>query len=130
MLMKLELIPIPVTDIDRAKTFYTEKIGFHCDHDTRVSASVRVVQLTPTGSGCSIVLMHGMPEMEQMTPGTVKGVHLVVKNAQATSEALTARGVEVSPVRDVGGGVKMASFQDPDGNSWAIQEIPWRVSEF
>jgi len=123
MNMKLELVPIPVSDIDRAKAFYVDKIGFHADHDVQPSATVRVVQLTPPGSACSIVLGAGLPGIE-MPPGSLKGLHLVVADINKAREALAGRGVAVSDVDDVGGGIKYASFRDPDGNTWTLQEMP------
>ncbi|MBA2591928.1 MAG: VOC family protein [Herpetosiphonaceae bacterium] len=119
--MKLELIPIPVADVDRAKAFYVEKIGFHLDHDVQPSPTMRVVQLTPPGSACSIVIGTGMGG--GMQPGTIQGVHLVVQDAQQARELLASRGVAVSEINDMGG-VKYVYFSDPDGNSWELQEIP------
>lgn len=124
--MKLELVPVPVADVDRAKAFYVEQVGFNVDHDTRISDTMRVVQLTPPGSACSIVIGTGMPEISEMQPGTVKALHLVVADIHASREALARRGVRVGEVQDVGRGVKFVSFRDPDGNSWLLQEIPWR----
>ncbi len=120
--MKLELVPIPVSDVDRAKTFYAEKIGFHVDHDVQPGNGMRVVQLTPPGSACSIVIGTGMGEMSEMQPGMIKGLHLVVADIQQAREALVSRGVEVGEVDDMGG-VKYVAFSDPDGNSWLLQEI-------
>jgi predicted enzyme related to lactoylglutathione lyase len=122
--MKLELVPVPVADIDRAKAFYAEKIGFNVDHDTRPSETVRVVQLTPPGSGCSIVLTMGMGEISSMTPGSVKGLHLVVKDIQQTRDALVGRGVAVGEIIVYPREIKFAGFSDPDGNLWMLQEIP------
>lgn len=130
MEMKLELVAIPVADVDRAKTFYIEKVGFHADHDVQPGNGMRVVQLTPPGSACSIVIGTGMPEIAKMQPGSVKAIHLVVANVDKAREALASRGVEVSEVAEHGRGVKHVSFSDPDGNSWVCQEIPWRASEF
>ena len=127
--MKLELVPIPVADVDRAKTFYVERLGFVEDVDVRPTEGMRVVQLTPPGSACSIVLGTGMPQISDMTPGAVRGVHLVVADiAQARAE-LAARGVEISEVQDVGGGVLYASLQDPDGNTLTLQQMPWRTGD-
>ncbi|HTE86322.1 MAG TPA: VOC family protein [Dehalococcoidia bacterium] len=124
--MKLELVPVPVSDVDRAKAFYVEKVGFNTDHDTRFGDTARVVQLTPPGSACSIVIGTGLGEISEMTPGSVKALHLVVANVATAREALIARGVDVGDVEDHGGGVKFAHFRDPDGNSWALQEMAWR----
>lgn len=120
--MKLELVPIPITDIDRAKAFYTEQLGFGVDHDVRPAAGVRVVQLTPPGSACSILLSAGLPSVE-MPPGVLRGLHLVVDDLAATRADLTGRGVDVSEVEDMGG-MLYAHFRDPDGNSWALQQMP------
>ena len=122
---KLELVPIPVADVDRAKAFYVEKMGFHADHDVQPGNGMRVVQLTPPGSACSILLGTGMGEISEMRPGSVKGLHLVVKDIEKAREALESRGVAVSEVDDMGG-VKYVHFSDPDGNSWSLQEIPGR----
>jgi catechol 2,3-dioxygenase-like lactoylglutathione lyase family enzyme len=120
--MKLELVPIPVADIDRAKAFYTEQLGFGADHDVRPADGVRVVQLTPPGSACSILLSAGLPAVE-MPPGLLRGLHLVVDDLAATSADLTGRGVDVSEIQDIGG-MLYASFRDPDGNSWTLQQMP------
>ena len=116
---KLELVPLPVADVDRAKAFYMEKVGFHLDHDVR-NGDLRVVQLTPPGSACSIVIGKGIVDTP---PGSVKLLHLVVPDIQAARAELKRRGVEVSEVQDLGGGITMAIFDDPDGNSWAVQHI-------
>ena len=121
MNMKLELVPVPVADIDRAKAFYVEQAGFHADHDVRPGGAVRVVQLTPPGSACSIVLAEGLPGID-MPPGSLRGLHLVVADIIAAREALAGRGVDVGGLVDLGG-VKYASFADPDGNTWTLQEI-------
>ncbi len=121
--MKLELVPIPVADVDRAKAFYVEKVGFHLDHDVQPSDAMRVVQLTPPGSACSIVI--GVSDME---PGSVKALHLVVADVAQARETLSGRGVAVGEIVDMGG-VKYAHFSDPDGNSWLLQEIPARLSK-
>ncbi|MBI1255917.1 MAG: glyoxalase [Chloroflexi bacterium] len=128
--MKLELVPIPVTDVDRAKAFYVNKVGFHLDHDVEPGNGMRVVQLTPPGSACSIVIGTGMGEITSMTPGTIKAIHLVVKDVAQAREALISRGVDVGDVSEAGGGIKYAGFSDPDGNSWLFQEMPWRSAEF
>ena len=129
MEMKLELVPVPVSDVDRAKAFYVEKVGFNADLDVRPSDTVRVVQLTPPGSACSIVIGAGLPSIE-MQPGSLRGLHLVVADINKAREALADRGVKVSEVDEHERGVKYASFSDPDGNTWALQEMPWRSSEF
>jgi catechol 2,3-dioxygenase-like lactoylglutathione lyase family enzyme len=127
MEMKLELVPVPVADVDRAKAFYAEKLGFNVDHDTRPSESVRVVQLTPIGSGCSIMIGTGMGELSAVQPGSVKGLHLVVKDVRAARELLISRGVEVGELIEYPGGIAFAGFSDPDGNSWLFQEIPGKL---
>ncbi len=129
MKMKLELVPVPVADVDRAKAFYVEQVGFHADLDVRPGESVRIVQLTPPESACSIVLGTGLPSLA-MPPGSLRGLHLVVGDIYQAREALVSRGVEVSEVDEHDQGVKYASFSDPDGNTWALQEMPWRSSEF
>ena len=130
MEMKLELVPIPVSDVDRAKAFYIDKVGFNLDLDVQPGNGLRVVQLTPPGSACSIVIGTGMPEIAKMQPGSVKALHLVVADVRKAREALAGRGVEVGEVEEHDRGVKYASFSDPDGNSWVFQEMPWRSSEF
>ena len=120
--MKLENVPVPVSDVDRAKAFY-EKVGFKLDVDTRPTDTMRVVQFTPPGSACSIVFGTGMGEITAMTPGSVKGLHLVVDDIDTARSALVQRGVAVGEITDVGG-VKYAGFSDPDGNLWLIQEFP------
>ncbi|QDA58833.1 VOC family protein [Hymenobacter jejuensis] len=119
---KLELVPVPVTDVDRAKQFYQEQAGFHLDHDVLPSATVRVVQLTPIGSACSIVLTTGLSGMA-MAPGVLRGLHLVVEDIDQARQELVNRGVAVGEVSDMGG-IKYASFSDPDGNTWTLQYIP------
>ena len=119
--MKIELIPIPVTDVDRAKAFY-EKVGFNADHDHKVSDELRFVQLTPPGSACSIVLGTGITEME---PGSVNAYQMVIEDADAAREELAGRGVEVSEVDEQPWG-RFVYFSDPDGNRWALQAIPPR----
>lgn len=121
--MKLELIPLPVADVDRAKAFYVEQVGFGLDHDVAPGNGMRVVQLTPPGSSCSIVIGTGMQEIDAMTPGSVKGLHLVVDDIVVVRQALVDRGVVMGDVVDMGG-IKFAGFADPDGNSWTLQEIP------
>jgi len=121
--MRLELVPIPVSDVDRATSFYVEKVGFGVDHDVAPAEGVRVVQLTPSGSACSIVLAQGLPGLSA-APGVVRGVHLVVSDIDAARNLLVGRGVVVDEVEDLGGGVRMAGFADPDGNTWTLQELP------
>ena len=126
--MKLELVPVPVTDVDRAKAFYVEKLGFVEDVDVRPVDGLRVVQVTPPGSACSIGFGTGAPVYEG-TPGSVIGLHLVVADIEKAREELLGRGVDVDDIVDVGGGVKYAWFSDPDGNSLALQEMPWRTGD-
>ena len=121
-MMKLELVPVPVTDVDRAKAFY-EKAGFILGVDTRPSEGMRVVQFTPPGSACSIVFGTGMGDLTAMTPGSVKGLHLVVDNIDIARSALVNRGIEVGEITDFKS-VKYAEFRDPDGNTWLLQEFP------
>jgi catechol 2,3-dioxygenase-like lactoylglutathione lyase family enzyme len=116
---RLELVPIPVSDVDRAKAFYTEKVGFNEDHDVRATDEMRVVQLTPRGSACSIVLGTGIVDTP---PGSVQGLHLVVSDINAARAELADRGVDIGEVQDLGG-ILYVSFSDPDGNGWALQEI-------
>jgi predicted enzyme related to lactoylglutathione lyase len=125
--MKLELVPVPVTDVDQAKAFYTDQLGFVLDVDAQPSEGMRVVQLTPPGSACSIVIGTGLDEISDMAPGTLKGLHLVVNNIAQAREELISRGVHVSDIIDVGGGVKYAWFTDPDGNSLTLQAMAWRT---
>src|SRR5712692_4266602 len=113
--MKLELVPVPVSDVDRAKAFYVEKAGFNLDLDVQPGNGMRVVQLTPPGSSCSIVIGTGLGEISEMQPGTVKALHLVVADIHKAREALAGRGVEVGEVVDLGG-VMYVHFSDPDGN--------------
>jgi len=119
---KLELIQIPVSDVDRAKAFYTEKAGFNADHDHTVSDEIRFVQLTPPGSGCSIAIGKGL---SQMPPGSVEGLQLVVPDIHAARAELVERGVEVGDVQEFPWG-SFVFFSDPDGNRWAVQEVPPR----
>jgi predicted enzyme related to lactoylglutathione lyase len=119
---KLELVLVPVSDVDRAKAFYTEKVGFNADHDHRVSDEVRFVQLTPPGSACSIALGTGIVDAE---PGSVQGMQLVVSDITAARAELVERGVEVSDVQEFDWG-SFVFFSDPDGNGWAVQQIPAR----
>jgi catechol 2,3-dioxygenase-like lactoylglutathione lyase family enzyme len=120
----LELVPVPVTDIDRAKAFYSEKAGFNVDVDVSPADGVRIVQLTPPGSYCSITLSKGLGSLD-MQPGTLRGLHLVVADIEASRQELIGRGVDVAPVEDLGG-VFYAAFADPDGNTWTLQHMPWR----
>ena len=119
---KIELVAIPVSDVDRAKEFYTEKAGFNPDQDHLVSDELRFVQLTPPGSACSIAIGLGITEAE---PGSVQGVQMVVADIEAARAELVGRGVEVSDVQDYPWG-KFVFFQDPDGNGWAVQQLPPR----
>lgn len=121
--MRLELIQVPVSDIDRAKTFYVDKVGFAADHDHQVSDELRFVQLTPPGSACSIALTSGA---HQMKPGSIEGLQMVVDDAEASRKELAARGVEVSDVQEFPWG-SFVFFNDPDGNGWALQAIPRRA---
>jgi catechol 2,3-dioxygenase-like lactoylglutathione lyase family enzyme len=122
MQMKLEVVPLPVTDVDRAKAFYVDQVGFVADHDHRVSDELRFVQLTPPGSACSIVLGEGVVEM---APGTHKGVMMVIEDADAARAELLSRGVDVSEVDPQPWG-RFLYFADPDGNTWALQQLPPR----
>lgn len=127
--MKLELVPVPVSDVDRAKAFYTDQLGFIADVDVRPVEGVRVVQLTPPGSACSIGMGTGLPAYDDLSPGAVRGLHLVVADIEEARAELMDRGVDVSDVEDVGGGVKYAGFADPDGNTLTLQEMSWRTGE-
>jgi catechol 2,3-dioxygenase-like lactoylglutathione lyase family enzyme len=127
--MKLELVPMPVTDVDAAKAFYVDKVGFVEDVDVRPTDGVRICQLTPPGSACSILLSTGLQLINEMQPGTVHGMHLVVTDIEGARAGLVERGVEIGEIEDVGGGVRYAWFRDPDGNSLALQEMPWRTGD-
>jgi predicted enzyme related to lactoylglutathione lyase len=129
MEMKLELVPIPVADVDHAKAFYTEQLGFAADVDVTPAPGVRVVQLTPPGSACSIGIGTGLGAYDGREPGSVKALHLVVEDIEKARAELVDRGVDVGPVEDVGGGVKYAGFSDPDGNTLTLQEMPWRTGD-
>ena len=131
--LRLELVLIPVADVDRAKTFYTDKLGFHLDVDTRVGEDFRVVQMTPSGSACSITVGTGITDA---APGSVKGLHLVVADIVAARDELVARGVEISDIRHFDSGTwtpgpdparrkyqSFADLSDPDGNTWVLQEV-------
>jgi catechol 2,3-dioxygenase-like lactoylglutathione lyase family enzyme len=120
--MKLELVAVPVTDVDRAKAFYADKVGFHVDHDHQVNENLRFVQLTPPGSACSVVIGTGIT---QMAPGSQKGLQVVVDDVEAVRQALTGRGVQTSPV-DVQPWGSFIFFSDPDGNTWSVQQLPPR----
>ena len=130
----LEVVMVPVSDVDRAKAFYADKLGFNVDHDTRISDEVRFVQLTPPGSGCSIVL--GQGAVPDMAPGSLKGLQLVVADIHKARAQLVERGVDVSevqvmgenpyPVDDPLDNVGFVHFSDPDGNAWAVQQISSR----
>jgi catechol 2,3-dioxygenase-like lactoylglutathione lyase family enzyme len=120
--MKIELVAIPVTDVDRAKAFYVDKIGFNADHDQQVNPGLRFVQLTPPGSACSIYLGTGITEM---APGSQKGLQVVVKDVAAVREELMSRGVETGEV-DVQAWGSFIYFSDPDGNTWSVQQLPPR----
>jgi len=116
---KIELVAIPVTDVDRAKAFYVDQVGFNADHDHQVNEHLRFVQLTPPGSACSIVLGTGVTPM---APGSQKGLQVVVDDVAAAREQLVARGVEASDVDEQPWGL-FVTFSDPDGNTWALQQI-------
>lgn len=129
----LEVIVVPVSDVDRAKAFYSEKLGFSVDHDTVVGDDVRVIQLTPPGSGCSVVI--GKGAVPEMPPGSIKGLQLVVNDLRAARAQLAERGVEVSEIQKMGenpsgdplDNVGFFFFSDPDGNGWAVQQISSRA---
>ena len=120
--MKIELVFIPVTDVDRAKAFYVDRVGFAADQDNRVNENLRFVQLTPPGSACSIALGEGLTEM---APGSQRGVQMVVADAEAARAELVAAGVDASAVDDQPWG-RFVYFADPDGNTWALQQLPPR----
>jgi catechol 2,3-dioxygenase-like lactoylglutathione lyase family enzyme len=130
----LEVVMVPVSDLDRAKRFYVDQLGFNADHDTAMGDEVRIVQLTPPGSGCSIVIAKGLGN--EMAPGSVKGLQLVVNDLQKAHAQLVERGVEVSEITKMGespqpmphelDNVGFVFFNDPDGNSWAVQQISTR----
>ena len=121
---KIELIMLPVSDVDRAKAFYVDQVGFNADHDVRVSEEMRFVQLTPPGSACSIAIGKGITDK---TPGSVGGLQMVVSDIEAAHRELSSRGVAVSPVDDQPWG-RFVYFKDPDGNAWAVQQLPPRPS--
>ncbi len=130
----LEVVVVPVSDVDRAKAFYAEQLGFNVDHDTKVSDGNRIVQLTPSGSGCSIVVGEGI--VPDMAPGSLMGLQLVVPDLRAARAELVERGVEVSEIKVIGksprahpdplDNVGFVFFSDPDGNGWAVQQISAR----
>jgi predicted enzyme related to lactoylglutathione lyase len=120
MNFKLELVPVPVTDVDRAKEFYSERAGFNVDNDVTVREGLRFVQLTPPGSACSISIGEGTTEME---PGSIQGLQVVVEEIEQAREELAGRGVDVSEISDFPWG-RFVYFSDPDGNGWAVQELP------
>ena len=121
--MKLELVAVPVTDVDRAKAFYVDQVGFHLDHDHQVNDQLRFVQLTPPGSACSIVMGVGITEM---APGSQKGLQMVIEDAEALKDELRGRGVETSDIQVMDWG-SFVFFSDPDGNAWAVQAITHRT---
>ena len=122
MQMKLEVVHVPVSDVDRAKAFYTEQIGFNADHDHQVNDELRFVQLTPPGSACSIAIGTGLT---QMKPGSIEGLMMVVPDVQAARDELMQRGTDVSEI-DVQPWGSFVYFSDPDGNSWVLQQLPNR----
>lgn len=117
---RLELVIVPVSDVDRAKAFYADQVGFVVDHDQRVSEDLRFVQLTPPGSACSIAVGTGLTDA---APGSVRGLQVVVDDADAAREHLVANGVDAPPVEDLAWG-RFTGFADPDGNQWAVQQLP------
>jgi predicted enzyme related to lactoylglutathione lyase len=119
---KLELVILPVSDVDRAKAFYTQKVGFHADHDQTVTDDLRFVQLTPRGSGCSIAFGKGITNA---TPGSVQGLQMVVSDIEIAQADLVERGAPVSEVEDLAWG-RFVYFSDPDGNRWSVQQLPPR----
>jgi catechol 2,3-dioxygenase-like lactoylglutathione lyase family enzyme len=119
---RLELVAIPVSDVDKAKTFYTDRAGFTADHDVTVREGLRFVQLTPPGSACSIAIGQGLVDS---APGSAKGLQLVVTDIEAAHAELAGRGVDVSDIQDFPWG-RFVFFSDPDGNAWAVQQIPPR----
>jgi predicted enzyme related to lactoylglutathione lyase len=123
--MRLELVQVPVSDIDRAKAFYVEQVGFNADHDHQVTGELRFVQLTPPGSACSIALTSGA---HHMTPGSIEGLQMVVDDAEASRNELASRGVEVSDVQVFPWG-SFVFFKDPDGNGWALQAMTHRTEQ-
>lgn len=118
--MRLELVPLPSSDVDRSKAFYADQVGFDVDHDVEPGNGMRIVQLTPPGSACSIVIGVGIGDSHA---GPVLNLHLVVDDLDLARRTLIGNGIDVSDVSDLGGGIRFAYFSDPDGNSWALQEI-------
>jgi catechol 2,3-dioxygenase-like lactoylglutathione lyase family enzyme len=129
MKMLLELVPVPVTDVERAKEFYVGA-GFVVDVDVQPADGVRICQLTPPGSACSIVLSSGLPALADAAAGSVRGLHLVVADAAAARDELARRGVAVGEIETHDRGVRYVPFSDPDGNTWVLQEMPWRAGDF
>jgi catechol 2,3-dioxygenase-like lactoylglutathione lyase family enzyme len=121
--MRLELIHLPVTDVDRARDFYVQQCGWELLTDHVQMGDMRIVQINPPGSGCSILMGSNIPEISDMPVGVQKGIHLVVADMDAARDALVANGVGVGEVQDFGG-VLYARFEDPDGNSWLLQQWP------
>jgi len=119
---KIEVVFLPVTDVDKAKSFYVDQIGFHADHDVQVNPELRFVQLTPPGSACSVAFGQGITDMQ---PGSQRGVMVVVPDVKAAREQLLSRGVDASEI-DVQAWGSFVTFSDPDGNSWSLQELPAR----
>jgi catechol 2,3-dioxygenase-like lactoylglutathione lyase family enzyme len=126
MRMTLELVPVPVSDVDRAVAFYVDGLGFTQDFDVRPREGVRIVQLTPDGSGCSIGLGTGL-DVYAGEPGSLRGLHLVVEDLDEARAELVRRGVDVGEIQDFGGGVRGADLADPDGNTLELQEMAWRT---
>ncbi|MFG2427673.1 VOC family protein [Streptomyces sp. NPDC048590] len=137
----LEVVPVPVSDMDRAKDFYAGKVGFKLDLDDQVAPGMRIIQLTPPGSRCSIAMLDGMPPFpgeKPMAPGTLQGLQICVTDIEAAREELVAKGVDVSPIRHVGATGweegkgdtwnSFMTFADPDGNGWVVQEAPSELS--
>ena len=120
--MTIEVVFVPVTDVDRAKDFYVNKLGFVADHDQKVKEGLRFVQLTPEGSACSIALGEGITEM---TPGVQQGIMMVVDDVRMLQQDLKAKGVEISDIDEQAWGT-FAYFKDPDGNGWTLQELPYK----
>jgi catechol 2,3-dioxygenase-like lactoylglutathione lyase family enzyme len=120
MEMRLEVVPVPVTDVDRAKSFYVDQVGFNADHDHVVSPEIRFVQLTPPGSACSIVIGIGLTDM---APGSLRGLQAVIQDADAARKELVERGVQASEVDEQPWG-RFVYFADPDGNTWSLQQLP------
>lgn len=122
---KLELVAVPVSDVDRAKAFYTDKVGFNADHDHQVSDDIRFVQLTPPGSACSIAIGKGV---SMTAPGSVQGLQMVVPDIEAARTELVEKGVEVTDIQDFPWG-SFVFFSDPDGNGWAVQQVQPRNNQ-